>query len=1239
MRKLLCFLACFLFFATSLFGQTSSLTGTVTDPTGAVIPGAQVTITNVKTGAQRATTANGAGYYTMPLLPPGTYQLVAKSPGFADVTIKSVELRVDSPATINIQFVKVAGVAETVEVEAAAIQINTIDATLGNAISTQAIMELPMYARNVAGLLAFQPGVTSFGSFGMGSLDDRNGSVNGSKSDQSNITLDGADVNDQNSRAAFTSVLRVTLDSVEEFRTTTTNAGADTGRGSGANISLVTKSGTNEFHGSLYEYNRNTKFAANSFFNNAAKVPRAPLNINVFGTSVGGPIKKNKAFFFVNYEGRRDASATGLTRTVPNDLMRQGIVSYHDKTTGALKQLTPDQVKAVDPGGIGENAAVLQIFQNVYPHGNDASLGDGLNTIGYRFNAPQHSKQDTYIAKFDYKVDEAGKHNLFVRGNLQNDHSSGTPQFPGQPPRSVTLANSKGMAVGWTGVLTPNKVSTFRYGLTRAGNESTGIIQGSYEWLRGLDTPYGVTTGTARIIPVHTFSEDFAWTHGGHDFRFGAVVRVISNQSASNGHSFHTASSNPSWLKGSGSDLNPASLNVSSNDKNSFQYAMGAVLGVMPQGTANYNYLVDGKILSTGAQVTRNFANNEAEAYAQDTWKVTRSFTITAGLRFGYEPPVHEANGQQVSPDVVLADWNAKRAALAAQGLSQQGAGKVSYVVSDSAQGRPMYPTHYTWAPRLGLAYSPKADSGLAKWLFGGPGKTSIRAGFGMYYDEIGQPLAQSYNNTAFGLQTTLTSPPNILTSAQAPRFTTFWSVPSAVISAAPPGGFPQTYPDKFSIINSIDDTIKAPYTMNMNLSWGREFSHGLFVQLSYVGRLSRHSLIEHDLAMPTNLKDPASGQTYFQAWQQLARLVDDQGVAVKDLPKIPFFEKFWAGAATGGYTATQIWAKDYLWNSNQGDFTNTLNNADNSSNCSTSGTVLDSDGNVSQMACGIYGPWMIFNPQYSALSTWGSIGAGDYHAGQLTIRKRFSEGLMFDLNYTLSKSIDLASNSESDRYWNGLIQNTWFPGQNRAVSDFDTLHALNFYGVWQLPFGRGHKFGASMSRILDAFVGGWQITGTWRQTSGLPTYVSNDQRWPTNWEVDAWGMPNGKPIPPVTNNKNALGINGVRGPNLWDNPQAAYDAFHYCPAGESGLRNSIRGAGYFGIDSSLSKTFNMPWKEGHKLQIRWESFNLTNTIRFDPTSNPFDGAGGLMNANTFGKLNGQLGSPRQMQFALRYIF
>lgn len=207
MRKLI-FIFAFCWFGANLFGQTTSLTGTVTDPTGAVIPSTQITLTNVKTGMLRSATSNETGHYTMAQLTPGTYQLVAKATGFTNVTIRSIELLVDSPATINIKFEKVGGVSETVQVEAAAVQINTVDASLGNAISTQAIMELPMYARNVAGLLAFQPGVTSFGSFGSGNLDDRSGSVNGSKSDQSNVTLDGADVNDQNTRAAFTEEVR-----------------------------------------------------------------------------------------------------------------------------------------------------------------------------------------------------------------------------------------------------------------------------------------------------------------------------------------------------------------------------------------------------------------------------------------------------------------------------------------------------------------------------------------------------------------------------------------------------------------------------------------------------------------------------------------------------------------------------------------------------------------------------------------------------------------------------------------------------------------------------------------------------------------------------------------------------------------------------------------------------------------------------------------------------------------------
>ena len=782
-----------------------------------------------------------------------------------------------------------------------------------------------------------------------------------------------------------------------------------------------------------------------------------------------------------------------MTRTVPTETMKQGILEYHN-TAGQLVQVGPSQIQQIDPAATGINPAALKALQ-AFPVGNNNTIGDGLNTTGFTFNAPGHSVQNTYIAKFDYHLND--NHSLFVRGNLQNDSadngSSNAPQFPGLPANSVSLANSKGLAAGWTGVIKPTLVSTFRYGLTRAGTQNTGVLTSNYEWFRGYDTPYGTSTGLSRIVPVHTFSEDLSWNHGAHDVRFGVVARMISNSSLSYAHSFSSASSNPSWLKGSGSDLAPASLGLSKGDTQSFQYGMGALLGLEVQGNANYNYLVDGTLVTPGLPVARDFVNHEGEFYVQDTWKVTRNFTVTGGIRLSLAPPVYEANGQQASTNIPLGDWLSKRAILADQGLSQTGAGLVTFI--PVGQGRPMYPYHKNWAPRLGLAYSPNADSGLSKFLFGGPGRTSIRAGAGMYYDVIGQPLAQLFNSTAFGLASSLTSPPNILSTAQAPRYTSFYSVPGAIVPAAPAGGLPRTYPTSgagsFAITNSIDDNLRAPYTINLDFSIGRDLGHGFFVQGSYVGRLSRRSLVQQDLAMPTNLRDPKSGQTYFQAMSQLATLLDLQGVKIQNLPKIPFFENMWSHAAGNGLTATQVWANDYLHNSNPGDFSNTLNNADNAANCNAGSTLFNAQGNVDAMACGDQGPFMIFNPQFSALAAYSSIGLGDYHAMQWTVRKRLG-GLLFDLNYTWSKSIDLGSTGEAGVSWNptgasysGFIQNTWNPSQMRAVSSYDTTHQVNAYGAYQIPIGRGMKYGSGMNKLLDALIGGWQVSGTFRATSG----------------------------------------------------------------------------------------------------------------------------------------------------------
>src|SRR5712671_2328665 len=286
---------------TSAMGQATSVRGTVVDPSGKAVAGATVELANSASKTERTTTTGDQGEYQFLFVPPGTYKLAVTASGFRHYEQTDLQLLVNTPATANVQL-KIGGTNETVTVTGEAPAINLVDASLGNSFDEVQVKQLPLEGRNVPDLLSLQAGVAYTGNrIGDKDQDTRNGAVNGARSDQSNVTLDGVDVNDQSNGYAFTSVLPVTQDSIEEFRVTTTNYGADQGQGSGAQVSLITKSGTNSFHGSLYEYHRNTATSASDYF------VRQPLKLirNVFGASVGGPIQKNRLFFFANYEGTR----------------------------------------------------------------------------------------------------------------------------------------------------------------------------------------------------------------------------------------------------------------------------------------------------------------------------------------------------------------------------------------------------------------------------------------------------------------------------------------------------------------------------------------------------------------------------------------------------------------------------------------------------------------------------------------------------------------------------------------------------------------------------------------------------------------------------------------------------------------------------------------------------------------------------------------------------------------------
>src|SRR6185369_16819759 len=321
-----------------------TVNGSVRDAQGALVPKATITLVNSENGATRTTVSSKDGLYQFAQVTPGIYEVHVEAAGFKAIVRKEVAVQVNTPLTLDLSL-EVGGIGETVDVQSGGETINRTDSSIGNTFNETQIRQLPIEGRNVVDLLSLQPGVVKTS---VEDYDDlRSGAVNGARFDQTNVTLGGVDVNDQLGGLAFTSVVPVTLDSVEEFRVVTSNANANQGRSAGAQVSLVTKSGSNEFHGSLYEFHRNTATTANTFFNNAVSldngappVERPKLLRNVFGGSLGGPFIKDKFFFFVNYEGRRDAAADSVVKTVPTESLRAGIVKYIT-TSRTVAEISP----------------------------------------------------------------------------------------------------------------------------------------------------------------------------------------------------------------------------------------------------------------------------------------------------------------------------------------------------------------------------------------------------------------------------------------------------------------------------------------------------------------------------------------------------------------------------------------------------------------------------------------------------------------------------------------------------------------------------------------------------------------------------------------------------------------------------------------------------------------------------------------------------------------------------------
>src|SRR5580704_5774377 len=1165
-RNILVSLAVLLLVGTCAWAQTgtTSLRGAVTDKTGAAIANARVTLNNIDQGLKRETTTDNTGEYEFIALPPGAYSLTVELTGFRRFEQKNLQLQVNLPATQNVGL-EVGATTETVEVSAQAVTLNTTDASLGNAFNENQMKELPLEGRNVPDLLSLQPGVAFPNNRDDDpTFDTRKGAVNGARSDQSNVTVDGVQVNDEGGHA-FTSVLPVTLDSVQEFRVTTSNYNADQGSTSGGQVAMVTKSGTNALHGSAYEYNRNTYTSANDFFVKNGEIQNCQLNgtplsdpscnkapkliRNIFGGSLGGPIKKDRLYLFANYEGTRRAEATSETNAVPSGAMKDGIIQYAcvDPTLcpggsvsvpnfntpsqtdtftipAGYRALTPTQIASMDPLHTGPSQVLLK-YLNTFPTPNCNNAGDGFNYSCFNFSAPISDTANVYISKLDYNITRDARHRVSLTGALRNESTAGTPFLPGEAPSQTTVNYNKGLIVNYSGVLTSTLVNNFRYGYIR---ESVGIIGNSnqdWNFFRGLNDQTGAVTRTHSFQrPINSFADDLSWIRGKHTFQFGTQIAIIRNPSVSYLASFSDGSANASWTTLSGyaqkkTPLNPAYTCANSNPNscspngapfvdpsfaNSYDFPLQALMGMITEVDAQYNFNRDGSALPEGAALRRRYGIDGYEFYGQDTWKVTPTFTVTLGLRWSLFSPPWETNKLQVSPTTNLDQWYQLRAKEANSGGASNNDPPVAFDWSGSANGKAGY---YNWdkkdfGPRVALAWAPRPSGGLFHSLFG-EGQTSIRAGFGMVYDRFGQGIADDFSqNGSFGLSSTLSNPAGFLSPYNAPRLTSVNTIPTTDLNGnqiflqAPPAVFPQTYPSgNFAIAHSLDSNLKTPYAYTLDLSVARELRGGFCLEVAYVGRLAHRLLTQLDVATPLNVKDPKTGMDYFTALTALAKIyrTGEQTQNFNSSQVSPQVAQYWADLISplppgGSYavgscvgtdsmqnplesstTSPVVAAYDLFCGNNLNETTGLLNldfsgipDAGNDPKCGTTGHP----DCVSYLPRG--GQYTFYNPQYATLYVWKTMGTSNYNALQADLKHKLTHGVQFDFNYTYSKSIDLSSDAERVGTIGGTgaqVQNAWSPYQFRAVSDFDATHQITANWIVDLPFGRNRAFGRNVNK------------------------------------------------------------------------------------------------------------------------------------------------------------------------------
>lgn len=1253
-----------LFWTTVALGQgASGVTGTVRDTNGASLPGVTVTLLDTKTSREQTTTTNDNGTYSFTNVQPGAgYKLSFAIAGFQTYVLNEVDLGTAITATHNAQLT--AGqVSETVEVVSTSgdATLNTTDASIGNIIGPRQLRELPIQIRGTpAALIGLQPGAVGANVFAGAVGGNRTGSVTGSRADQGNVTVDGIDVNDQAGNFAFSTVANAPIDSLQEFRAVTSGPNASSGRSSGGQTELTTKSGTNDLHGSVREYYRTEKSAANSFFNNRNNVQRPRLRRHQYGGSIGGPLPifnfgegdggvfdsgKDKLFFFFDAELRRDRSQNESSRTVPLAHFREGRIGYINNnpgclatsrlntTPGCISFQTTAQTAAFDPQGVGVNAALLAFINSRYPLPNDLTGGDGRNTGLLRFNAPNVRDDKIYTTRID--VNPTNNQRLFVRYTFtQRDSTNALAFLPGDQDAVTFQDRSYALAGGHTWLISPRFTNAVTLGLVKQVNLFTpaDIPSFPHSFSGGpIGAPFPSLSYQDRNVYVPTLRDDMTFTTGSHTLQMGVSIKPI-RQNATLINDFNFATLGLGGLTNNlNATLRPA--NVRAGSTAVYDSAFAYLLGRIGTLQTNFNFSNTGTALPPGSGKIRSYSYNEYEGYVQDNWKVRNNLSLNLGVRYHLYPAPYERNGLQADNTTDFRELLAIRNANAAAGIASNSSEPfLVYNLSGKGNdgGAPYYETDKkNFAPRIGFAYNPSFKNGVFGKLFGEQ-KTVIRGNASMVYDRVAGAITFIQNQVDYLFASSASrnfgniSPNTALLND--PRFVSISGLP---VASTPPsitrpltpfvtGGVAEGLAlGEFNY--TIDHKFKIPRAYTFNFGIQRETPGNMVLDVSYVGRLGRKLFVQSDVSQVLNFKDPTSGQFLLAALNAIQPIVAANVAA--GLPP-----------ATG--IVAQAWFENQMNPASIATFGVPCSGLGLGANCTqliaNFQPTLTRVGGTSDLLSTLNANGLLFNnvgmsSQFGTNAYITNQGESDYHGMLVSLQKRFSRGFEFEVNYTFSKSLDNNS-SVVNTITGGLVCDVNDPDICRGPSDFDIRHLFNANFIWDLPFGRGRLIGGGVNKWADALLGGWTLSGIASARSGL-AIGSLSGAFPIGFNLNSPAIVSGPASAFATDIRTTTG-----GIQFFADPVAANAALRFPRHGELGSRNTFRGPNFWGLDMGLAKKFTAPWSEQQRFTLRVDAFNVTNTNQFGTPNLTKDSA-------SFGLIGASANTPRELQFAIRFDF